>query len=176
MPVLGSGPPYYKGIAFNGDFNRTSSHTSCSWGTGQKLTLTEVSARNPGLCIGTPPSTHKHLCGQIQSVSRTEADYYLVPSPVGWWACNTGLTPCVSTKVFNSSHDFCVMIQLLPRVYYHPASSLEESYAGFFFKKRTNYFNPGCIHGNRYGSKSGDGSVSFDRRKTGNSVFEGCCQ
>lgn len=130
MPVLGSGPPYYKGIAFNGDFNRTSSHTSCSWGTGQKLTLTEVSARNPGLCIGTPPSTHKHLCGQIQSVSRIEANYYLVPSPVGWWACNTGLTPCVSTKVFNSSHDFCVMIQLLPRVYYHPASSLEESYAG----------------------------------------------
>lgn len=127
---LSSGPPYYEGIAFNGDFNRTSSHTSCSWGTGQKLTLTEVSARNPGLCIGTPPSTHKHLCGQIQSVSRTEANYYLVPSPVGWWACNTGLTPCVSTKVFNSSHDFCVMIQLLPRVYYHPASSLEESYAG----------------------------------------------
>jgi hypothetical protein len=78
---LSSGPPYYEGIAFNGDFNRTSSHTSCSWGTGQKLTMTEVSARNPGLCIGIPPSTHKHLCGQIQSVSRTEANYYLVSSP-----------------------------------------------------------------------------------------------
>jgi hypothetical protein len=56
---LSLGPPYYEGIAFNGDFNRTSSHTSCSWGTGQKLTLTEVSVRNPGHCIGIPPSTHK---------------------------------------------------------------------------------------------------------------------
>jgi hypothetical protein len=79
---LSSGLPYYEGNAFNGDFNRTSSHTSCSWGTGQKLTLTEVSLKSPGLCIGTPPSTHKYLCGQIQSVSRMEANYYLVPSPL----------------------------------------------------------------------------------------------
>ena len=132
---LSSGPPYYEGIAFNGDFNKTSSHTSCSWGTGQKLTLTKVSARNPGLCIGTPPPTHKHLCGRIQSVAKTETNYYLVPFPVGWWACNSGLTPCVSTKVFESSHDFCVMIQLLPRVYYHSASSLEETYADTRFKR-----------------------------------------
>ena len=132
---LSSGPPYYEGIAFNGDFNKTSSHTSCSWGTGQILTLTEVSARNPGLCIGTPPPTHKHLCGRIQSVAKTETNYYLVPFPVGWWACNSGLTPCVSTKVFESSHDFCVMIQLLPHVYYHSASSLEETYADTRFKR-----------------------------------------
>ncbi|XP_021010244.1 MLV-related proviral Env polyprotein-like [Mus caroli] len=132
---LSSGPPYYEGIAFDGDFNKTSSHASCSWGTGQKLTLTEVSARNLGLCIGTPPPTHKHLCGRIQSVSRAETNYYLVPSPVGWWACNSGLTPCVSTKVFKSSHDFCVMIQLLPQVYYHSTSNLEEMYAGTRFKR-----------------------------------------
>ena len=78
---LSSGPPYYEGIAFNGDFNKTSSHTSCSWGTGQILTLTEVSARNPGLCIGTPPPTHKHLCGRIQSVSKTETK----PCAVSGW-------------------------------------------------------------------------------------------
>ena len=99
--VCPRGAPYYEGIAFNGDFNKTSSHTSCSWGTGQKLTLTKVSARNPGLCIGTPPPTHKHLCGRIQSVAKTETNYYLVPFLVGWWACNSGLMPCVSTKFLN---------------------------------------------------------------------------
>ena len=50
-------------------------------GTGQKLTLTEVLARNPGLCIGTPPPTHKHLCGRIQSVSKTETK----PCAVSGW-------------------------------------------------------------------------------------------
>lgn len=127
---LSSSPPYYEGIAYNGNLNRTSNHASCSWGSGQKLTLTEVtvSGGGPGLCIGTPPPSHRHLCNQTQSVSRTDTSHYLVPSPDGWWACNTGLTPCVSTNVFDSSRDFCVMVQLLPRVYYHPSSYLEEEY------------------------------------------------
>ena len=101
----------------------------------KKLTLSEVSAISPGLCIGTPPPTHKHLCNRTQSVPKTETNTYLVPSPVGWWACKSGLTPCVTTKVFDPSHDFCVMIQLLPRVYYHPASCLEEMYMSTRFKR-----------------------------------------
>ena len=52
------GGGYYEGIAFNGDFNQIISHDSCSWGTGKKLTLTEVSEKNPGLCIGTPSPSH----------------------------------------------------------------------------------------------------------------------
>ena len=101
----------------------------------KKLTLSEVSAISPGLCIGTPPPTHKHLCNRTQSVPKTETNTHLVPSPVGWWACKSGLTPCVTTKVFDPSHDFCVMIQLLPRAYYHSASSLEETYADTRFKR-----------------------------------------
>lgn len=103
---LSTGPPYYEGITFDGNFNKTSNRASCSWGTGQKLTLTEVSVRSPGLCIGTPPPSHRHLCGQTSSVSRTDTNYYLVPSPAGWWACSTGLTPCISTSVFDPSRDF----------------------------------------------------------------------
>ncbi|EDL23500.1 mCG147803 [Mus musculus] len=137
---LSSGPPYYEGVAFNGDFNKTSSHASCSWGTGKKLTLTEVSGRSPGLCIGTPLPSHQHICGWTHSVSRTNTSYYLVPYPVGWWACNTGLTPCVSTSVFDPSRDFCVMVQLLPRMYYYPASRLEDVYISKRLKR-----DPGSI-------------------------------
>lgn len=132
---LSSGPPYYEGIAFNGSYNMTTSHASSSWGTGKKLTLTEVSGDSPGLCIVTPPPTHKHLCGQIHPIAKTDSSHYLVPNPVGWWACNTGLTPCVSTSFFNSSYDFCVMIQLIPRVHYQPGDSLEEEYTNTRFKR-----------------------------------------
>ena len=74
---LSTGPPYYEVITFDGNFNKTSNHASCSWGTGQKLTLTGVSRRSPGLCIGTPSPSHQHLCGQTHFVSRTDTNYYL---------------------------------------------------------------------------------------------------
>lgn len=113
---LSSGPPYYEGITDNGDFNKTNDHVSGSWGSGKKLTLTDVtvSGGGPCLCLGNPPPSHRHLCGRTLSIARTDDSYYLVPSPVGWWACNTGLIPCLSTNVFDPSRDFCVMIQLLP--------------------------------------------------------------
>lgn len=50
-------PPYYERITYNGDFNKTNNHASCSWGSRKKLTLTDVtvSGRGPGLCLGPPP-------------------------------------------------------------------------------------------------------------------------
>ncbi|KAK1338205.1 hypothetical protein QTO34_001319, partial [Cnephaeus nilssonii] len=99
---LASSPPYYEGIAFSGTFNNTTSHDSCSWGSNSKLTLTEVSGH--GTCLGT------------------------VPTNRGWWACSTGLTPCVSSSVFNTAKDYCVLVQLVPRVIYHEAGSFEAEF------------------------------------------------
>ena len=42
--------------------------------------------------------------------------------------CSTGLAPCVSTTIFNQSRDFCVMIRLVPRIYYHPEEAVIEAY------------------------------------------------
>lgn len=116
-------PPYYEGIALDGTLYNTSTHHSCSWGTKKKLTLTEVSGS--GLCMGTPPSSHKHLCNRTILGFKTTTTHYLVPEPNRWWACNTGLTPCVSTNVFRPEIDFCVLIQLIPKIYYHPAEDFE---------------------------------------------------
>ena len=159
---LSSGPPYYEGITFDGDFNTTSNHASCSWGTGKKLTLTEVLGRSPGLWIGTPPPSHQHLCGRTHSMSRTDVNYYLVPSPVGWWACNTGLTPCISTSVFDPSHDFCVMVQLLSPVYYNSASCLEDEYTSGRLKREPVSLTLAMLMGGRSYSGSRNRGISLN--------------
>nr|XP_036866747.1 endogenous retrovirus group FC1 Env polyprotein [Manis javanica] len=112
-----SGPPYYEGLGLLGNFSKTTRHEICSWGSHRKLTLTEVTGK--GKCLGTVPPTHKALCNETVAITPSGKNEYLVPPPEGWWACNTGVTPCVSTSAFNSSRDFCIMVQLVPRLMYH---------------------------------------------------------
>ncbi|CAK7312535.1 Envelope glycoprotein [Vulpes lagopus] len=69
---------------------------------------------------------YQELCNTTAPILGT--DSYLVPQPGTWWACNKGLTPCVSAKVLSGSNDFCVMVQIIPRVFYHPAETLENQY------------------------------------------------
>lgn len=124
---LSSGPPYYEGMAREGKFNVTKEHRNqCTWGSRNKLTLTEVSGK--GTCIGKAPPSHQHLCNSTMVYEQASENQYLVPGYNRWWACNTGLTPCVSTTVFNQSKDFCVMVQLVPRVYYHPEEVVIDEY------------------------------------------------
>nr|AAC16765.1 env protein [Sus scrofa] len=124
---LASGPPYYEGMARRGKFNVTKEHRDqCTWGSQNKLTLTEVSGK--GTCIGKVPPSHQHLCNHTEAFNQTSESQYLVPGYDRWWACNTGLTPCVSTLVFNQTKDFCIMVQIVPRVYYYPEKAILDEY------------------------------------------------
>uniref|UniRef100_A0A8D1P0R9 Envelope glycoprotein n=1 Tax=Sus scrofa TaxID=9823 RepID=A0A8D1P0R9_PIG len=124
---LASGPPYYGGMAREGKFNVTKEHRDqCTWGSQNKLTLTEVSGK--GTYIGRVPPSHQHLCNHTEAFNRTSESQYLVPGYDRWWACNTGLTPCVSTLVFDQTKGFCVMVQIVPRVYYHPEKAALDKY------------------------------------------------
>nr|ACJ60908.1 envelope protein [Feline leukemia virus] len=113
---LVSRPPYYEGIAILGNYsNQTNPPPSCQSIPQHKLTISEVSGQ--GLCIGTVPKTHQALCNETQQ-GHTGAHYLAAPNGT-YWACNTGLTPCISMAVLNWTSDFCVLIELWPRVTYH---------------------------------------------------------
>ena len=123
---LAAGPPYYEGTAVTGSINATTDPSHCPWVPQNKLTLTEVSGT--GSCTGHVLLTHQHLCNNTLDVNTTGSNQYLLPNDNNWWACSTGLTPCVSTTIFNQSKDFCVMIRLVPRIYYHPEEAVIEAY------------------------------------------------
>lgn len=113
---LVSRPPYYEGVAIQGNYtNSTSAPAGCTANPQHKLTLSEVSGR--GLCIGTIPQSHQTLCNSTETIAK--GSYYLAAPTGTYWACNTGLTPCVSANVLNETSDYCVLIELWPKVTYH---------------------------------------------------------
>lgn len=122
-----SRPPYYEGIAVLGNYtNQTSAPMSCTSIPQHRLTLSEVSGQ--GLCIGNVPKTHQALCNSTQQLSK--GSYYLAAPNGTYWACSTGLTPCVSTTALNITSDFCVLIELWPKVTYHPSGYILSHYEG----------------------------------------------
>lgn len=123
---LSAGPPYYEGIATFGTFNNTTSQDACTWNNNNRLTLTEVSGR--GICVGNPPTAYKHLCNHTLKSPKTSLNRFLVPEIDKWWACSSGLSSCISTSVFDETTDYCVLVQLVPRVYYHPLGTLEHEF------------------------------------------------
>jgi hypothetical protein len=109
-----------------GTYNNTTSYDHCSWGHNHTLTLYEVSGT--GTCILKVPLNHQHLCNVTYKSSRTQLTYYLSPGLNKWWVCSTGLTPCVSTSVFNDTRDYCILVQLVPRVIYHPSETFVDEF------------------------------------------------
>lgn len=111
-----SSPPYYEGIAVTGNYtSQTSPQGRCLSTPMHKLTLSEVSGQ--GFCVGNVPTTHLALCNQIHQP--TEGNYYLAAPYGTYWACSTGLTPCISRAVLDTTSDYCVLVELWPRVIYH---------------------------------------------------------
>nr|CAA25835.1 env protein precursor [Friend mink cell focus-forming virus] len=130
---LVSGPPYYEGVAVLGTYsNHTSAPANCSVASQHKLTLSEVTGR--GLCIGTVPKTHQALCNTTLKAGK--GSYYLVAPTGTMWACNTGLTPCLSATVLNRTTDYCVLVELWPRVTYHPSSYVYSQFEKSYRHKR----------------------------------------
>lgn len=90
-----------------------------------RLTLQSVSGH--GLCLGTVPHTHRHLCNQTATV--TCDDKYIVSPINSWWACSNGLTPCIYSNLLkNNQAIFCVLVQLIPRLTYYTEEQFSQTW------------------------------------------------
>lgn len=76
--------------------------------------------------MGVVPASHQSLCNTTQLFSLNHG--YLPAPSEGWWACNSGLTPCVSLAVLSQNASFCVLVQLVPQLIYYPEESFLEEY------------------------------------------------
>lgn len=68
-----------------------------------------------------PPPSQEFLCNQTWPIP--SGGGYLLPPTEGWWACSSGLTP-VDLQVLRDTQDFCVLVQIVPRLIYHPYEEL----------------------------------------------------
>ena len=123
---LVSGSPYYEGIAIMGNYtNHTKAPSQCTSIPRHRLTLSEVSGE--GYCIGAVPPSHQRLCRKIDKLTST-GFYYLVAPTGTYWACSTGLTPCISAALLDKFNDYCVLIELWPKVIYHTSEDFYSHY------------------------------------------------
>jgi hypothetical protein len=133
-------PPFYEAIGLNITYDNSTSDnpTQCAWGNRKRgLTIRQVSGQ--GTCLGKVPRDRQGLCTVVTKGNNNWGSTikWIVPKGEGWWLCSrSGLTPCLSTKVFNSSKEFCVMVAVLPRILYHSEESLYSYWNTKMVKKK----------------------------------------
>lgn len=120
-------PPFYEGLATPGSYNLSSAPSMCRW-TSRSPRLTLAAVRGRGTCVGKIPPEHMHLCSQNLTINNTEQ--YVIPPQDAWWACASGITPCIHPGALNRSADYCVMVHLIPRLIYHPYEDLMSYWEG----------------------------------------------
>jgi hypothetical protein len=119
--------PFYEAIGLNATYNVSTSEnpTHCSWGNCKRgLTIQQVSSQRT--CLRKVPAGKQDLCAVVD-INPTWGDgiKWVIPKDNGWWICSqSGLTPCLSTDVFNGSREFCVLAAVLPHIIYHSEESL----------------------------------------------------
>uniref|UniRef100_A0A8C6DFM5 Envelope glycoprotein n=1 Tax=Moschus moschiferus TaxID=68415 RepID=A0A8C6DFM5_MOSMO len=120
-------PPFYEAIGLNitHDVSSDTSPSQCSWGD-RKIGLTLQHVSSSGTCLIKVSQNKQGLCASINSTPSWKSNSkWLIPKSDGWWICTrTGLTPCLSTLVFNASKEFCVLVTVMPRILYHPEESM----------------------------------------------------
>ncbi|XP_039733061.1 endogenous retrovirus group S71 member 1 Env polyprotein-like [Pteropus medius] len=129
---LNPAPPYYVGLGATAAFGNSThqirnisvsnSSTSCPCGRAPKLTLGDLQGQ--GTCIHStsyPLSTSPYAqnCDSITPTDTTPP-FYLVAPQGTWFACNTGLTPCISSNYWSQgTYGFYVLVHVIPQVYFY---------------------------------------------------------
>lgn len=117
---LSAEPPYYEGIAFMASTSNITSPSARCRAVSHQLTLPGVSGQ--GLCLGKVPSSYTQFCNK--TIIPYIGSYYLEAPNGTYWACNTGLTPCIFALSLDVSHEYCILVQLWPQIKYYSGEIL----------------------------------------------------
>lgn len=109
-------PPFYEGIALFGNFTYTN-ELNVIYGGFLEFTLTEVFRM--GTCILGEHMLPPHQLLEICKHTLVNNHEYLLAPNHTYLACSSGLTTYVITSQFLQQHDYCVLVQLLPRLSNH---------------------------------------------------------
>lgn len=118
---LDAKPLYYEGIAIKKSYTLSPDSQTRRWQQPTRGRLTLPWVTGSGLCVGHPSYDYIHLCNLTQ---KSMGAGYLIPPDDTWWACASGLTPCVKTQVLNQTRDFCILVQLVPQITYCPDDTI----------------------------------------------------
>lgn len=120
-------PPFYEGIATFGNITYTNNTGGLSWNTIE-LTITEVSGI--GRCLLGKnmllPKQLLEICNHTIIVDNQNT--YLQAPKYTYLACSTGLTTYVITSQFLKTKDYCVLVQLFPRLSIHEPETFLKSW------------------------------------------------
>lgn len=117
-------PPFYEAMGIDLKAKRVndSNPTQCLWNSeGRKPGLTMQYVSGQGRCIGNVPPEKIKLCKTNTSLKRKPRAGWLIPANNTKWICSkTGITPCLSLKLFDESEEFGIQVMIIPRIIYHP--------------------------------------------------------
>ena len=119
-------PPFYEGVATFGSVVTINDSSKLGWHpeSHDGLTLSQVSGI--GFCLlgpsMLPPQALLEVCNQTIIVEATSR--YLGAPNGTYLACSTGLTTYIVTQTFLDDRDYCVVVQLLPKLTVHHAEDL----------------------------------------------------
>ncbi|XP_051846632.1 endogenous retrovirus group S71 member 1 Env polyprotein-like [Antechinus flavipes] len=96
------------------------------------LTLQDV--EGSATCLASPDfqwslSPYKEICQFRLQVSPTDhSPNWLFAPEATWFACTTGLTPCISELRFRQNTELCILVHVLPQVFLYSAEGAEEHF------------------------------------------------
>lgn len=113
-------PPFYQAFAIDVSFYYANDSRVCRWNSRTPLSMTVLEVAGAGLCLTTNHALTRNWTVCNATVVPETSHQYIVPPGYGWWACKTGLTPCIFTEMFMNRSDVCVLVQLIPKFSLYP--------------------------------------------------------